>query len=430
MRQLQIVARDSNASGIARLAERHRAFPPASMSVRRGEEEGWRLFVVDLPNEHVGSFVEAVARDVDEAQFILFPTGTLPLRTPLREVAPRVRDVSHLSTLELVLASLQSVGSWQGMLLYSVLAGIVAAYGIVFDVVYLLVAAMLINPMGAPAMVAVIGVSVGDVRLFGRGGVRFFTSLAIQAAAAATFGIAYGLDVSTGMMEQVTSLSGWAALLALAAGAAGALSQVRSERGSLVSGTAAGFMIAAALAPPAAVLGLALPLGRGDYAVLMLFLLALQFLAIAVGGWLVLLLHGVHPRDPSTGRGAARWRLVLAVAVTLATLGAVLWQNGQEPRFLKAELTRTALQISREAVESVPGVRLVETSARFTRRQLDGLPGEAMLLQVHVSVPDEGREVRAIQDEVRREITERVVASMRGVSPFVDVTVLPGDGNR
>jgi uncharacterized membrane protein len=78
-------------------------------------------------------------------------------------------------------------------------------------------------------------------------------------------------------------------VLALVAGAAGAQAQVQAERDSLVSGTGAGFMVAAALAPPAAMLGLSVPLARWDYAGLMAFLLLLQFVAISLGGWLVLL---------------------------------------------------------------------------------------------------------------------------------------------
>jgi hypothetical protein len=301
MRPLQVHVRADEVERVLEAAEKHGATRPVTVPAdplrAHGQrtQERWSLVLLHLPNENVGAFVEDVRQDLDDPQFILLPVGALPLETPLSELHPQVRDVSRLSTLELVVASLQSIGSWRGMLMFSALAGIIGAYGLIFDIGYVLVAAMLVNPMGAPALVSVIGLTIGDLRMFGRGALRFFVSLVVQAAAALTLGFAYGLSVSTAMMEQVTSLSAWAVLIAVAAGIAGAQAQASSDRDSLVSGTATGFMVAAALAPPAAVLGLAVPLGRWDYFGLMAFLLGLQYLGIVAGGWVGLTVLGVRP---------------------------------------------------------------------------------------------------------------------------------------
>ncbi len=188
------------------------------------------MVFLNLPNDRVGKFVKAVEEEVKDAQFVLVPQGTLPIQTPLEDVEERVRDVSHLSTLELVLAGLQSIGSWKGLVLYALFSGVIAAYGVIFDVSYLLVAAMLINPMGAPAMVSVIGVAVGDIRMFGRGGLRFLVALLVQAVSAMTLGFAYTVHTTTSTMEQITNLSVLSVLLALVAGAAGAQAQVQADR--------------------------------------------------------------------------------------------------------------------------------------------------------------------------------------------------------
>jgi uncharacterized membrane protein len=406
----------------------------------RGERAGgtgtdpggtWSLVLATLPNDRVGDFVEALSGEAEDAQVILLPLGALPMSTPLDELDDRAQDVSRLSTMEIVIASLQSVGAWRGLLIYSALAGFIGGYALLFDVSYLLVAAMLVNPMGAPALVAVIGMTVGDARMFGRGGLRFLVSLLTQALAALSLGLAYGISVSTPMMEQITALSAWAAALALAAGAAGAQTQVKSERDSLVSGTAAGFMVAAALAPPAAVLGLSIPLGRWDYAGLMAFLLTLQFFAIAAGGWLVLHFLGVRPGQPSIGRGSASVRTGLAAVVVAVTVGLVVWQTHREPTFLKADLSSTALEIVRDAVEATPGTWLVESSARFTRPQLEVSAGEALLLEIVVQrdtdaaesgIPADAALEAGLRERVSRSIQQRMV----GVVPFVRVVVLPG----
>jgi uncharacterized hydrophobic protein (TIGR00271 family) len=420
MRTLQVQVPPEDAGRVVELARRHDATGPAA--VRAGDTT---LVFVTLPNANAGAFIDAVSGDVADATFVLLPVGALPLQAPLHDVGDRLRDVSRVSTLEIVIASLQSVGSWPGLILFSVLAGLIGAYGLIFDAGYLLVAAMLINPMGAPALVAVTAMAVGDVRMYGRGALRFAASLAIQAAAALALGVAYGLDVSTAMMEQITSLSNWAVLVALAAGAAGAQSKVKSDRDSLVSGTSAGFMVAAALAPPAAVLGLALALGRLDYVGQMAFLLALQFLAISLGGWGVFRAFGVRPAEPTVGRGSRGARTVLVAAVALGTIGLVAWQATQAPRFHRADLSRTALEIARDAAARTGGAALVESSARFTRRDLERHEGDGLLLQIIIESTGEVAD-DVVTREIRRHVRDLVRERMTGVVPFVDVTVLPG----
>jgi uncharacterized membrane protein len=425
VRSIQVQVRANVVEQVLALAEEHDA--PSPVVVRAGQHgEEWSLVFITVPNDRAGSFITAVTDVAADAAFVLLPVGALPLGVPLDRMDERVRDVSRLSTLELVAGSLQSVGAWRGLLLYSVLAGTVGGYGLIFDVSYLLVAAMLINPMGAPALVSVIGLSIGDARMFARGGWRFVASLAVQAAAALALGLGYGLDVSTAMMEQVTSLSTWAVVVALAAGAAGAQTQVKSDRDSLVSGTAAGFMVAAALAPPAAVLGLSVPLGRWDYVGLMTFLLALQYLAITLGGWLVLHAVGVRPADPSIGRGTARLRTIIAAGVAIGMLGLVAWQAHNAPRFTRADESRTALEIARDAVDGLDGVAYVQSSAHFTRRDLERYAGETLLFEVVVE--DAGGAGDDVEAAVRAAIRRLVADRMDGVVPLVRVTVLPGGG--
>ena len=427
MRQLHLHdIRPEQVEQIIAIAGRHRVRHPTVLQTRPPDGEPRATLLLHLPNDALGAFLEDLRRHAGETAFTFQPVGAIPIHPPLSEIQEQVRDVSSLSTIELVLSSLQSIGSWKGMLLYSLFSGVVAAYGVIFNVVYLLVAAMLINPMGAPAMVAVIGLAVGDVRMFGRGGARFAASLVVQAAAAAALGAVYGLDFSTETIEQVTALSSLAVVLALVAGAAGAQSQIQSERDSLVSGSAAGFMVAAALAPPAAVLGLALPIARMDYAALMGFLLLVQFVAIALGGWLTLLIFGVAPGDAAAPRGSARGRAVLAAVVIIAVVAATAWQLRQEPRFLKADLSRDAVRLARQSVEGVANVGLVEASARFTRSELERHTGEGLLVQLTLERLDSsGAGDDALTQQVRSGVADRIRARMPGVVPFVDVTLLP-----
>jgi uncharacterized membrane protein len=248
--------------------------------------------------------------------------------------------------------------------------------------------------------------------------------LLVQSLVAGLLGLAYRLDHTTALMEQITELSLLSGGLALAAGAAGAQSQGRSERDSLVSGTAAGFMVAAALAPPAAVLGFATALRRWDYAALMGFQLFLQFVAIACGGWLALQAFGVRPGDTTLARGSRRGRAVLLPAVALPLLAATLWQLGQGPRFRKADVTRDAVSLTQRRVGEVPGAALVQASARFTSQDLEPYRGETLLIEVTVENTS-GADASSLERLVREAVAGSIRGQMEGVVPFVDVTVLP-----
>jgi uncharacterized membrane protein len=287
---------------------------------------------------------------------------------------------------------------------------------------------MLIAPMGAPAMVCVVGATIGDVQMVWRGTLRFVTALVVLAAMAGLLGLAYRLDVTTATMEQITNLSAWSVLLLLAGGAAGAQALVRSDRDSLVTGTATGFLVAVALSPPAAVLGLSAALQRWDYVGLMGFLLVLTYAGIIAGGWASLALLGVGPHEQTTGRSSRVGRQAIVAAAVVATAALVAWQVTQTPAFRKADITHRTVAHVRSAVDGVPGVTLVEASTHFTRPDLARVPGEGLMVEVIVertmgdaSTPPE------VSDEVA--VREAVVAELRrhltGVRPFVRVTVLP-----
>lgn len=425
MRQLQVQVRADKAQRVMEIGNEHDAFSPTAVRARRAEGDDWSIVFLNLPNKQVGKFVEAVESEVQEAQFVLVPRGNIPIQTPLADVQQRVRHVSTRSEMELVLGSLQSVGSWTGLLVYALFSGLVAAYAVIFNTSFLLVAAMLISPMGAPVMVCVVGTAIGDWKMFGRGAARFFVALVILALGALVLGFAYGLSFSTALMEQISSLSTWIVMLALVGGAAGAQSQIQSDRDSLVTGTATGFLITVSLSPPAAVLGLAASLGRWGYVAQMAFLLGLTFFGIITGGWLALLAYGVKPHKTRVRTGSATGRAVLAGAVGLALLGLVVWQSHQEPRFQKADLSRQAVEMSREVVNPMPDAYLLEADAHFSRSDLPDRSDEALLLSLTVerrgggSTPDSTLSAR-----IRHAVQQRLQSRFPGVLPFVDVTVL------
>jgi hypothetical protein len=119
-------------------------------------------------------------------------------------------------------------------------------------------------------------------------------------------------------------------------------------------------------------------------------------------------------------------RAALATAVALLLAAAVLWQHRQEPGFLKADLSRDAVSIARQTIREVPGAGLIEASARFTRSDSEHGGREGLIVEVLVERSvDASASAAQLESRIRDGIETGILASMRRVVPFVDVTVLP-----
>lgn len=429
MRQVQVQVRSERAERVLQVGADHDAFSPLSVGGEREGGEAWSIVFLHLPNDRVGEFIWALREQVGDAQFVILPFGVLPVQTPMDQVHPQIRDVAARSTLELVLGALQSTGSWKAILLYACFSGIVAGFGLIVGTSYMLVAAMLIAPFGAPLMVATVGATVGDRRMVLHGAWRFAAAVGVMVLSAAVMGWVHGLDAATATMEQVSSLSLWTTPVALVAGAAGAQSQIQSERASLVTATATGFLVAAALAPVSALLGLAVPMARWDYVQLMGFQLVLQFFALVTGGWMMLRFYGVKPGDATTERGSRGLRTALAVLTVVGTLALTGWQVLGPARLRKVNVQSVALDLASDRARDVPGVRLVQATVETTASNPGYPPGEGLLVEMTVQRASAAVSAESAETAVRRAVSRAVRERFQGVTPFVAVTVLPpGEG--
>ena len=211
----------------------------------------------------------------------------------------KVIDVEHKSPLEVFLAGLQSVGSWKGFIAYAVIGGIIVWIGLYTNSSFLLVASMLVAPFAGPAMNFAIATARGDGLLFKRSIIRYLSAIAVTVSVTCLLSLIFGQNLATYTMVESSKVSAVSVLLPLAGGAAGALNLVQSERSSLVSGTAVGMLVAAALAPPAGTVGMAIAFGRWEMVANCGFVLILQLIGINLAATTVFRLYGLSAR----GRG-------------------------------------------------------------------------------------------------------------------------------
>ena len=172
-----------------------------------------------------------------------------------------------------------------------VLSTVVAAIGLLEDNVAVVIGAMVIAPLLSPNIALCLATTLGDLALMRRAIVTMLAGI----------GMAIGLSAVVGALWQgslesqeliLRTQAGWdSAALALASGAAAVLSLTSGLSSVLV-----GVMVAVALLPPAATVGIMLGSGQASMALGAALLLAINVVCVNLAGKLVFLFRNVRPR--------------------------------------------------------------------------------------------------------------------------------------
>ncbi|SEO93289.1 TIGR00341 family protein [Halogranum amylolyticum] len=241
---------------------------------------------------------------------------------------------------------------WTFIIMTSI-SSIVATAGLLLDSPAVVVGSMVIAPLIGPAMATSVGSVLDEDELFVRG-VRLQVLGGVLAVAAAavfswllkfsgaiplTAGEVFAIgEVRERLAPDVLSLA-----VALGAGVAGALSLSSGVSAALV-----GVMIAAALVPPTAVVGIGLAWGEPQTVLGAAVLVLVNFLSVNFAALAVLSYQGYRPfqwfrQDEAT---ESTWRRIATIGVVLlvlsAFLGGVTFTTLQTSQF--EDDTRDAIQ--------------------------------------------------------------------------------------
>ena len=204
-------------------------------------------------------------------------------------------------------------------LLLVFLSTIVAAIGLIENNMAVVIGAMVIAPLLGPNIALALATALGDNPLM-------WTALKTNLAG---LGLAFGLSLIIGLLLQAdlssqelisrTYVGMDSVVLALASGAAAVLSLTTGLSSVLV-----GVMVAVALLPPTATVGLMLGSGQMDLALGASLLLAVNIVCVNLAAKVVFLIRGIKPRTWLEKRKAkqsmmtymAIWVITLMVLVT------------------------------------------------------------------------------------------------------------------
>ncbi|GGM70195.1 putative hydrophobic protein (TIGR00341 family) [Halarchaeum rubridurum] len=261
-------------------------------------------------------------------------------------------------------------------LVMTVVSAVVAAAGLLLDSPAVVVGSMVIAPLIGPAMATSVGTVVDDREMFLRG-VKL-QAVGFVAAVAAAAGFAFLARtvhlvpplspqelLSIGQIRERLTPDFLSLAVALAAGVAGAFSLSSGVSTALV-----GVMIAAALVPPTAVIGIGLAWGLPTTVVGSTVLVLVNFLSINLAALAVLWYQGYRPEHwfrLSEARSATLKRiaaLAVAIAVLSLFLGGVTYSSYQHGQF--EETTRMEVQDTFESGEYA-ALSLVDVQVTYAR---------------------------------------------------------------
>ena len=278
-------------------------------------DDGRQIMRILIPDGRAQAVLDALQRSLGkdpDARIVVIGVEVALPRPPEKEGA---KEAAATAIREAMYDEIEkSARLDSNFLILVVLSTIVAAIGLLEDNVAVVVGAMVIAPLLGPNLALGLGTALGDTPLMlkaartnGIGiGLAFLLSLAI--------GLVGPVDLNSHELMARTAVGMDSVALALASGAAAVLSITTGLSSVLV-----GVMVAVALLPPTATLGLMLGAGQLQEALGAGMLLAVNIVCVNLAAKVVFLFKGIHPRTWWERKKAQR-AMILYILIWIASL--------------------------------------------------------------------------------------------------------------
>ena len=203
-----------------------------------------------------------------------------------------------------------------------ILSSLVAAIGLITNNVAVVIGAMVIAPLLGPNLALSLGTAMGDLSLIRKSVQTLVAGMLLAVAVPAGLGMFWSFDATNHELVLRTVVGLDSAALALASGAAAALSLTTGLSSVLV-----GVMVAVALLPPAAALGLMLGSGNSSLATGAGLLLMVNVVCVNLASKIVFDVKGIRPLGWREKAKAKRAKVVYVLGwlVTLLLLIALIY---------------------------------------------------------------------------------------------------------
>ena len=322
MKYIEVIADEGNYDTVAAIAEQVEAVDIRAVMTAGDGTQLTRLLVRDNKLQSALDRLQNTLGMQSGARITVLPVD-VSLPRPEEQEGKKEDDATAAREALHEQAARGARLNWHYIVLV-ILSTLVAAIGMLENSVAVVVGAMVIAPLLGPNLAFALGTALGDGALMKESSLTLLAGIALAIVLSACLAQLWPWNPDSTELMMRTDVGLAAIALALASGAAAALSLTTGLSSVLV-----GVMVAVALLPPAAALGLMLGYGRFDLAIGAGLLLAINIVCVNLSCKIVFLLKRIHPRvwwhKEKASRGMRN--AVLAWIVTLGVLIAAIYMR-------------------------------------------------------------------------------------------------------
>ncbi|MEN8176248.1 MAG: TIGR00341 family protein [Pseudomonadota bacterium] len=325
MRIVEVVADAAHTDTLQGIAEQHEIMDAWWGAESEDGRRSFRMLVDDEKRQSVVDALQGLLSTSEHTHIIILPVDAVLPRPPEVDEEGKKRKAITATREELYSEIERNARLDSNFVLLVLLSTLVAAIGLVEDNVAVVVGAMVIAPLLGPNIAFSFATSLGDSKLIWQALKTNLAGLGSALALSVFIGFLWPVNLNSAEIMSRTDVGIDGVALALAAGAAAVLSLTTG-----LSTTLVGVMVAVALLPPAATLGMLLGSSQFGLAGGAALLLAVNIVCVILAAKIVFLIKGVKPRT-WLERSRARQSMVtylLLWATLLTILVAVIVLRG------------------------------------------------------------------------------------------------------
>ncbi len=325
MKLIEVNADSGHIDTVAGIAEQHEA---ADFRLGFKGEDGRQIMRILIADDRAQAVLDGLQKYLNkdpEARIVVLAVEAALPRPPEQE---RTKEESATAIREALYEEIEkSARLDNNFLILVVLSTIVAAIGLIEDNVAVVIGAMVIAPLLGPNLALGLGTALGDTALMWKATRTNGIGIGLAFLLALGIGLIWPVDINSHELMARTDVGLDSVALALASGAAAVLSITTGLSSVLV-----GVMVAVALLPPTATLGLMLGAGQYQHALGAALLLAVNIVCVNLAAKLVFLAKGIHPRTWWEKKKAQRSMVLylLIWVITLTLLVAVIYVRSRK----------------------------------------------------------------------------------------------------
>jgi uncharacterized hydrophobic protein (TIGR00341 family) len=328
MKIIEVIADESFIDSIKNIADKNDAPDFWIVSSDREERKVVRILVKPEQRQIILDALQEILAASFSYRVVVIPVEAA---LPREEAEEETEIISATETTreELYNSIGKNARLNQTYLLLIFLSTVVVAIGLLKDNVAVVIGAMVIAPLLGPNLALALGTALGDTDLMWKAFKTGLAGMSLALALSILIGIFWPLNIESQELLARTYVGLDSAVLAMASGAAAVISLTSGIPSILV-----GVMVAVALLPPAATMGLMLGAGQTDLAYGAAFLLAVNIVAINLSAKLGFLIQGIKPRT-WLEKKKAKQSMQSYIIIWVLTLAALLLVIYFHPDFIK-----------------------------------------------------------------------------------------------